>query len=358
MRNINKISPKVYLFLTVFSAVIAMIIYRATIFRPLFFSTFDESTATLWLIWGTCLAGTYLMTFKRRRNYFSLFTNTVLPFGIYSAKVYDTSHYIVVGAIGFAILILCGLFYLALIFGNNISDNPDKRRKMFKNGIAHCLNGTKSIVAVCLSVLIIYVTGLSAFDSPSLVPAVKPSASVEEDKDECLKNNLPAISKIEKSIWETVPFEDRLDTLQTMANVETVRSGISHEINICAEDLGLGTYGCYDFQSHTVTINTRIIEDDDPTDAVTTLFHEIRHAYQHDLTDFYLSIDKDFQQLAIFDDVRKLYENIDDYKSVYKDGFDEYESQAMEVDCRENGESKAAFYFEAVDKYLAGSQRD
>lgn len=353
MRNINKLSPKIYLFLSVFSAFIAMTIYRATIFRCISFNTFDESKSKLWLIWGVCFVVTYLLTFRRRRNYFSLFTNTVLPFGIYSAIAYDDLHYVVLLAVAFSILILCGLLGLAMIITSNFPDDFDKFLKMLKIRMLHFLNGAKSITAVCLSVLLVYVSGLYTFDSASLIPAVKPAVAVEENKAEAVEKNMPVISKIDESIWKNLSPEDRLDVMQTLANVEKVQLGISHEVNVRADSLGLGTYGTYDFKKHEVTINMQILMDDDSTDAVSTLCHELRHAYQHDSADAFLSLDKEYQQLEIFDDMRAFYENFEDYQSASRDGFKEYENQTVEADSREYSEKQAAFYFWAVDKYFA-----
>lgn len=353
MRNINKLSPKTYIFLSIFSAFIAMTIYRATIFRCLYFHTYDESTAKLWLIWGACLVVTYLLTFRRRRNYFSLFTNTALPFGIYSAMAYDDVHYVVLSTIFFSILILCGLLALAMIITSNLPDDFDKMLKILKIRMLHFLNGTKSIVSVCLSVLVVYVSGLYAFDSTSIIPAVKPTTAVEEDKAEVVEKNMPVISKIDESIWKNLSLEDRLDVMQTLANVEKVQLGISHEVNVRADSLGLGTYGTYDHSKHEVTINTQVLMDDDSTEAVKTLCHELRHAYQHDSADAFLSLDREYQQLKIFDDMRAFYENFEDYQSASRDGFEEYENQTVEADSREYSEEQATFYFRAVDKYLA-----
>ena len=354
MTNINKLSPKVYLFLTVFSSLITMLIYRSTMFRCLSFNTYNESKAILWAIWSASIVITYFLTFKRRRNYFSIFTNTVFPFGIYATMTYDGSHPLLVFALEMIILVLLGLFGIANIVALKIPDDLEMLLKMLKRRFFHFLNGAKSITAICLSILLIYANALYAFDSPSLIPAVKPTISVEEDKAEYLQKNLPAISKIDKSIWENISFEDRLDTLQVMANVDGVQQGLSHEINVRADSLGWGTMGCYDFSTHTVTINTQVIADNDPTDAVTTLCHEVRHAYQHVVADAYLSLDKTYQQLSIFDDARSFYENQDDYKSIYNgDSFDEYENQTIEKDSRKYAEEKARFYFDIINKYLA-----
>lgn len=355
MRNINKLSPKIYLFLTIIVSLTAMIIYRATIFRCLFSLTYNESKVTLWVIWGACLVVTYLMTRTRRRNNFSVFTNAVLPFGIYTVMAYKSSQSIIFSALEMAIIILCGLYGIAMLILSKFPDGIDKLLKFLKIKMFHFLNGTKSIVAVCLSVLVAYISCLYAFDSPSFVPAVKPAAEVEENKAEVIEKNMPLISKIDKSVWKNLTFEERLDTMQTLANVEKAQLGISHEVNVRSDSLGLGTYGTYDFKKHEVIINTQILMDDDSTEAVNTLCHELRHAYQHDSVDAFLSLNEEYRQLALFDDMRDFYENFEHYQSVARDGFDEYESQTVEADSRKYSEERTAFYFWAVDKYFVNA---
>ena len=93
--------------------------------------------------------------------------------------------------------------------------------------------------------------------------------------------------------------------------------------------------------------------DDDSTEAVDTLCHEVRHAYQHDSVDAFLSLDKEYQQLVIFDDMRAFYENLEDYQSAMRDGFEEYENQTVEADSRKYAEERTAFYFETVEKYFS-----
>lgn len=352
MRNINKIPPKIYLFLTVFSALIAMLIYRSTVFCCISFTSFEDSKAILWLIWTACLLTSYLLTFKRRRNYFSIFSNTVLPFGIYTMLTYDGVHLHLAFVLKTAILILCGLFGVLNLVWVNIPDDLNELLRVAKIRLIHFLNGAKSISVVFMSVLLIYVFALYAFDSPSLIPAVKPAVAVEANKAEVLEENMPVISKVSENIWNSLSSEEKLDVLQTLANVEKTQLGISHEVNVCADSLGLGTYGCYNYNSHTVYINKWILRESDSTECVKTICHELRHAYQHDSAEAYLSLDKKHQQLAIFDDLRDYYENLDDYKDV-SDGFSEYENQTVEADSRAYSEERTSFYLNAADEYLA-----
>ncbi len=351
MRNINKIPPKIYFFFTVVCSVYAMIIYRSTIFRCLFLSTYNESKVVLWIIWAVSLTVTYLLTYKRRRNYLSLFTSTVLPFEIYTLMTYD-EHYYLIGAVELIAIILSGAYCLLVMLRKVKPDSINGIIKVYKRRIFNCINGAKSISAVCFSALLVYAFALYAFNAPSVIPAVKPIAEVNENKYEMLSDNMPEISVIDDSVWNTLSFDEKVDALQTLANVEKVQLGICHEINVCVEALGSSTYGSYDYSTHRVRINEQIIEDETAYQCVETLCHELRHAYQHDVVDAYLSLDKEHQQLEIFNDVRRYYESLDDYQYASIDGFDAYESQLVEVDSRKYGEERAAFYFAQVEKYL------
>lgn len=317
------------------------------------FSSYNSSITLLWAIWGISMAVTYLLTYKRRRNYFSVFANTVLPFGIYSLMVYENSHLYLCAAIEMAIIVLGGIYSFAVLIRKINPANPAGTAVIMKNRILSCINGTKGIAAVCFSVLFIYVTALNAFGMPSFIPAVKPTEEVNENKEAVIEEYMPVISSIDESVWKNLSFDDRLDVLQTIANVEKTQLGISHEVNVCAASLGWGTYGTYDYSKHEVTINMQIIMDDDSTEAVKTLCHELRHAFQHDAADAYLSLDEKYQQLAVFDDMRAFYENLDDYQNASRDGFDAYENQTVEVDSRKYEEERAEFYFEQAKIYLA-----
>ena len=354
MTNINKISLSNYRFLTVFSALTAMYIYRATIFRCLFLHTLGDSKIFLWFLWAICLAVTYLLTYKRRRNFFSVFSNTVIPFGIYTMITYDTHHPHIIFIVQIALILGCGIYAMLHV----LTDIPDESElsKVIKRRFFHFLGGAKSIASVCLSVLVIYVSALYFFDSPSLVPAVKPAVTVQENKTEYLNKNLPVISNIDSSVWSSLSLEDRTDTLQTLANVTASQLGISHEIIVRVASLGM-TYGCYDFNRHTVTINKDIVENNDPRKCVETVCHETRHAFQHDVADAYLSLDKEYQQLEIFNTVRQYYENLDDYKNVASNGFEEYETQLVERDCRAYSEVKTDAYFTLAREYHQSAKK-
>ncbi len=352
MRNINNISPKIYFILNVIISSVYMIIYRSTMFRCLFYSTYNDSMKVFIAIWVVCTVASYVLTRKRRRNYFSLFTNAILPLGIYSLIVYENFYPTVVLTIEAVIYVLCGAYCLLVLARRINVDAATSRGKVILSRFRTCLNGMKSICAVCSSVIMIYILVLFAFDLPMLIPAVKPTEEVVGTKQEVLVENIPAISGIDPSVWKTLTIDERIDTMQTLANIERVQLGIGHEINVCADALGWGTYGTYKHSNHQVTLNFDILEDNDPTDCVVTLCHELRHSFQRNVSEAYLSLDDEFQQLAIFDDSRDYYENFEDYKNVGEDGFSEYENQTVEKDSREYSEKRAVFYFTLVNAYV------
>lgn len=355
MRNINKLSPKVYLILSVIVDVFAIIYYRATLFQCLFLSTYNKSRVIFWAVCIVSFVATYLLTCKRRRNYLSVFSNAVLPLGIYTFMVYGDNLIISTFA-GMLTVLLCGIYCFMVLVRPIRTDDAYRGGLILMSRVKSCINGSKTIAAVCMTVMLVSLIGVRAFDFLSFVPEVKPSISVAQDKSEYLEENMPVISKIDDSIWKNLSFDDRLDVLQTLANVDASQQGISHEINVCAKNLGPSTYGSYNYSTHTVAINIAVIEMDTATQSVETVCHEVRHAYQHDLTDAYLSLDKEHQQLLIFDDVRRYYENIEDYRDAEEDGFEEYESQIIEVDSRDYSEAKTPVYFFAAAKYLAASK--
>ncbi len=354
MNNKNKIQPGFYLFLTVLSSLTMMFLYCRGLFLCYPLKTYNESKVILWVIWGVSLVVTYLLTFRKHRNYFSIIANSVLPFGIYSTITYADTHNHLVTALKIAIIIISGLLGIACIVFFDISDDRDKLHKNLKRLVLWYLNCAKSIASVCLMVLLVYISVLNIFNVPSVIPATKSSESITQNKEAYLNKRLSEISDIDESVWKDLSKKKRLAALQALADVDAVQQGINHEIKVRSKYIGSTTMGTYEHSKHLVTINTMLIEDDDPTEAVSTLLHEVRHSLQHTASDAYLMLAEDYKQLSIFDEIRSVYENLDNYKSISKgDSYSEYKNQIVEADSRDYSDMKTEFYFQQAKEYLS-----
>ena len=93
---------------------------------------------------------------------------------------------------------------------------------------------------------------------------------------------MPYIPGLRADIWARSSPKDRLTALSELENHLAEREG-RQPCQVNSEDLGAGTRGVYSPQNATITLNENLLDESasTPYQAVETLFHESRHAYQH-----------------------------------------------------------------------------
>jgi len=93
---------------------------------------------------------------------------------------------------------------------------------------------------------------------------------------------VPYVENLRADRWELLNFTERLKALQELEN-ELAKQRGDEPCLVVGGDLGennLGRYIPSNTGSGTIQINSELILSDQPYEAVETLFHEDRHAYQ------------------------------------------------------------------------------
>ena len=199
------------------------------------------------------------------------------------------------------------------------------------------------LVLVCIIVTSLCRAGLYS-------PSVK-AADSSVLQDQTIEKQMETLVRLEEDTWQTLSLEEKLDALQTIANIERRYLGIPHEINVAAEYLEESHAAQYEERQHRIVINIDHLREGTAWDNVDTLTHEARHCYQHCLTEAYESADRDLKSLRIFKEARTYMEEF----SSYKDGDQDYEgyyNQACETDARDYAESAAYEYMSRVYAYI------
>jgi len=144
--------------------------------------------------------------------------------------------------------------------------------------------------------------------------------------------NLPTIRLLNNGSWEKMDVQEKLDTLQVIADIETHYLQIE-PVSVVSSHLENHILGCYDNANRTIKIDFDHHTKDDPMECLNTLLHECRHAFQHDcvqsldwssepvLTDLYYAQARLWRQ---------------NFASYTRGGHDyaDYRNQAVEVDAR------------------------
>ena len=133
--------------------------------------------------------------------------------------------------------------------------------------------------------------------------------------------------------WKELSVNEKLEALQNFEN-EVARIEHRAALPVKSDDLGNCVYGQYSPQTNDITLNESLLESDSEEDyiqALTTYFHEGRHAYQ-----FYnLTTERIEPNSELFEswdvNLNVLGYNSGDYGFF---GYEEYYTQPVEVDAR------------------------
>lgn len=350
MTDNNTMSGGEYVFEHIFWGVITMIWFEYILFRSIEGLTSVQSRLLLLAALIVSAAGGIALTWKKRRNNLSLFVNIVMPYGLYTIIAYRrTAPVLVWGLAGLALLL--SITYAVFVLKPKIGAASRKAR-VVRVRLVKSFFGTRTVAACCLTVMVI-VLGVSSFFgilcfSPSTSPA---SGSVNEEVT--IARNIAVVSQLNEEKWSALSTYEKLNTLQTIANIEAYYLGLPHELNVVTEPLSESTLACYNDGTHEVTVNISHLETDSAHVILDSLCHEARHAYQHRLCDVYDSVSEEQRGLLVFYNVQMYKQEFSDYTSGEEDPLGYY-YQHCEADARLYARESVLDYYSKIEAYLEG----
>ena len=323
--------------------------YRTAAFKSIPGLSRDQSNWLFWGIWSLCILAGILCTPKGKRGSLSVFASTGTPVAIYLMlsyfKLYKTTFSVALAATGAALF-----FYIILVVTVNWQDI---RSGKFNGGLFRFFSGLahKGRMIVCLGLSMIFLVfylnlffGAPLMDSTTL--ATDPKAN-----DQKISNNKDTILLLQEEKWSTLSVQQRLEVLQTVANIEATYLGLPHELNVVIEAMDDITDGHYNDGTHTIAINPDHIAADSGEELVETVAHEAFHAYEHRLVDLYNSTGSTERNLMLFNRIAEYKDNFDNYIQGSED-IDGYRIQPVETDSVRYSISAVSDYFDAIDEYL------
>lgn len=349
MRAVNTIPKVEYILENLIYAFFATGIYRQLIFKCLPTVSYNYSKLALWLIVIICVITGMLLTLKRNRNYISLIVNIAIPFEIYTLAAYKTfapAYFKIICIV--SVIAGFSYFLLVLLFNAN-GKTPLHKRKIVIKKMQHGLFGARTIIA-CGLIFLCLPMSISSFFGGSLFFGSGSSKKSEEtytvrDHMEIMQNILP-------NRWAELSPDEKLQTLQCVADVEASHLGIP-QLNVSVKNLGDASYKAeYDYRTYGVVVNINAL-DDPIEELVNSTCHESFHGYEWMLCRTFDSIsDDECKNLIIFD-------SVEIYKSEFVSSIDPdedylgYYCQQSEVDAREHAENDTEQLYYLVNYYLS-----
>ena len=208
--------------------------------------------------------------------------------------------------------------------------------------------------AVSASVCLIGSVGWHAFLEGELFPAaVKAQASaVDEAQAQTIASNISEVLKLQPEVWQDLTTAQRIDTMQTICNIEVYYLGLPCAVTVSGANLPENTLGSYDDSSRAISISIEHLENDPVEEVLDTLLHEIYHCYEHRLAEVYTSADPELQRLRLFRDAADYVNEVAQPVDPEED-YSAYAAQAMETDSRAYAAAGVQEYYDRIAAYMA-----
>lgn len=326
MTNKNTRSKGEYALDHILWGLISWLWFTKSLFRNIEGLSYDRSRLVLL---GALTASILLglaVTWKRRRNNLSLFVNLVLPYEIYTLIVYRETAPVLIRILIITSVCL-SVIYAVLVLRPHIRAGARKAVVLWRR-LTHSALGIRTIAACCLSVLLLALGASAvfgiAFFSPSTAADDPP-----EHEEVTLEENIDVVSRLDEDTWVQLSSREKLDVLQTVANIEARYFGLPHALNVISGNLEHNILACYNDQMHLITIDLHHLEYDSARSVLKSLCHEARHAYQHRLCDVYDGAAETQKTLLLFRSVQCFRQEFSNYVEGSDDPTGYYRRQSV-----------------------------
>ena len=343
-----------FIFDNIFWMLIAMAWYRGLLFRNIEHCT--SSTSKL-VLWGLVLIFTFLGTIldiKHHRKSRNVFFNVVMGYGIYTALTYIHIYSTLINTVLLCTAVSIAAFVAILIYIRQ--RNLRSHRYRVKLNFMSALLFAQKITGIGLF-LIIIVTGVNRLVNPFLLKANNSTASKQNIEEQTIENNMDTLVVLYDGTWEALTVQERIDVLQTVANIEQRYLGLPHELIVGAANTDDNEAGCYNDKTHRIVVSMDCLFNYSPDYMVNTICHEAYHAYQYRLVDLWMNADQDSRSLKIFRRIRSYAEEFKNYTDIEDDLYSYY-TQRCESDARDYADDAEWDYRRKVCKYLYPVEED
>lgn len=232
-----------------FYLVISLVLYNALLFRCLPGMTYTTSKTVLWAIIVASVLICSFALYRRMRTNWTLSVALVIPFGLYTVLAYRQT----VGV--WMLIILSVATILAITYSIFLLTRKIKKgrslRKVVKLRIHRCCHAIQSSLAVSL-ILVIGIIGIQGVLGDNIISSSIAATKNNQSAPQTISKNIDTVLLLQEEAWEDLTTQEKLDVLQTVANIESHYLGLPNELNVGAANLGEYTLACYNDRTHTI----------------------------------------------------------------------------------------------------------
>lgn len=348
MKNNNSLSKIGFVSEHIFWAMIAWIWYKNILFRCLPSHSFMESKLILLGIIAMFFVVGSIIAIKDNRNGVSVFFNLVSGYGSYTVLTY----YQIRRSLIINCLLIAGILsviYSVLVMGKKIKNRKHISR-ILRRRVLRATSMTQKLMGVGLT-LIMVVSGISILFGSTIMKSRVSPATQANINEQSLSNHMETIALLQEDSWSLLTVQERLDVLQTVANVEQRYLGLPNELNVGAANLNEDVLGYYSDKTHEIVISMDSLICDSPWEVLDTVCHEAYHSYQHRMVEALHEADENSKNLRLFRRANSYASEFNSYISGEED-FCIYYFQDCESDAREYAEGAVCDYYLRINEHL------
>ena len=337
-----------------FLACMSLLCYHLTLFRPLPLQPRFRSTLILCTFLTLSMIIGHILTNTHERTSFNVVITLLLPYELYTVFAYWAyfRHFrILLYIILFLPFLGSGLFFSCIPVHPRRSHSHS--HVLFSPRLRKSLLVIRAIFTICGVLLIVLALILDINGGIPSTGSDKLSLVPHADSN-IINENLDVLINLSEAHWDNLSLQEKLNVLQTVANIEKQRLGIPHDLLVTAQLLDDSMAGCYNHRNKTITIALSVLDrsfsESTPSHALEIITHECHHAYTHTLIELYESSASQYQSLSCFDAVREYKQEYSNYKNGSEGAdFYDYYSQRVEIDARTYAQKATQEYIEAIN---------
>lgn len=350
-KNKNRLGAIRFFTEHIFWGVVIGFVYHYTLFRRLKASS--DADSHLMLTAFVCIASLFCIgvDIGKRQNYGQIFVNLMIGFGAYTLLAYFDQLKI------FCIVLLGLIGIMTVLYGVYMLSRKNRTNHSMWSVLKMRLDKIFLVSRYLMTFCAVLLSAISMVKVAGewMTPEENHESSyyaAPMDYEACLEKNSDQLAKLDEQVWETLNPVERLEVLRTLSEVEKSSLGISCPIIVHSETMfNRQTLGYYDNADNRITISQDSLEHNKSWILVSTLCHEMYHAYQEQLVKLYIKADPEEQNLEIFRPIKKYLEEYKDYVSPEED-VEGYFRQQSETDARKYAQEATIRYYKYIKENL------
>lgn len=321
--------------------------------RMVRFASQETSMRILTILALVCNIMGMCLMMKHHRTWYVVILHVLLPYGICTVLSYAQDKPVaIIGGIVFAVLLTAG--YAFLIFRQKIKSKTRRKeivlrrvRKVF-DGLHCCLGTVLAVFAILCFVRV--------FRPQIYVPATVPATYKTSYTDAELLEMKTDFMRLTESNWNTLTLQEKLNSLQVVANLEQAYLGVPQTLTVVAADMEQRMCGYYRDSDWKIYMNKAHLETKSAETVLDTLCHEAYHAYQKRQVEVYCRVDERTRNLLMFRELESDFWESIFYADASKN-YTAYYTQGIERDAREYAKKRVKVYEGLVEKLQEEGER-